>query len=209
MTFSGFVAGQSVAIVGPAAPVGDQTDQVNSHDLVARVNFANHRPAGYGDRCDIAYLNGGLGRTIHDDGAFWAAHDATWWCFKMPNQYRVEGLHRTAFRVPILNAHAVTLAIYDLLKSGAGSVSVFGADLYATPGDHYHPDYPNAQLHRVGQLAEAIRLHDPWQNRRVHRWALSTGKVKGDDRYLAAVNMSDEDYKNILALWATYEEVGV
>jgi hypothetical protein len=207
MTFTSFVQGASVAIVGPAAPVGDQTAAVDSHDLVARVNFTTHRPDGYGQRCDIAYLNGGLGRTIHDDGAYWGAEDATWWVFKMPNGHRTHGLHRTSARVPIENPHAVTMALYDLLKAGAGMVSVFGADMYASPGDHYHPDYPNAKLHTIAQLAEAIRLHKPWENRRVHRWALATGKVMGDDRYLAAVNMSDDEYRGVLGLWATYEEL--
>lgn len=206
MSFSAYVGGRTVAVVGPAAPVCDQTDHVNSHDLVARINFTTFRPQGYGDRCDIAYLNGGLGRTAREDGAYWAAEDATWWVFKLPNGHRTHGLYRKAQKTPIRNPNAATMAIYDLLIMGAARVTMFGVDLYANPGRHYHPDYPNASLHTAAQLAEAIRLHKPQEQRRVHRWAVGTGKVAGDDRYLAAVNMTDDEYRQVLDDWAALEE---
>jgi hypothetical protein len=206
VSFSGYVGGRSVALVGPAAPVGDQSAEVDGHDLVARVNFSTFKPAGYGDRCDIAYFNGGLGRTVHDDGAAWGAHEATWWVFKLPRGHRVHGLYRRAVKCPIRNPNAITMALYDLLQMGAGSVTVYGADLYANPGEHYHPDYPNARLNSTAALAQAIRLHRPEEQRRVHRWAVGTGKVLGDARYLAAVRMTDAEYRQVLARWAALEE---
>jgi hypothetical protein len=180
----------------------DQSADIDAHDLVYR---PAHSPRGgrYGDRIDIAYLNAGAGRTIYeDDKANLRANidGATWWVFKARG-HRHQGQYRHAVkpRKPI-NVNAITGALFDLAQTDCGPITVYGADLYAGgPGNAYHAEYDRRPP--SGQ-ARGIILHEPWKQMRIHRAVYRTGKVVGDDRYLAAVTMTDEEYQAAIDRWA-------
>jgi hypothetical protein len=204
MIWDDYVAGRSVAVVGPAPMVEDQSAHIDAHDIVYRVATT---PVGgaYGTRTDVVYLNGLVSRTIFDDDQtelLQRIDPATWWVFKTPNGYRREGLYRKARRPRIsgLNVNAVTGILFDLVQSDVGTINVFGADLYAGgPDAAYHPDYTRRPL--SGQALGFI-MHEPFKQMRVHRAIVATGKVGGDSRYLAAVSMTDEEYQAVIDRWA-------
>jgi len=210
MTFDEYVAGKSIAVVGPAPMPVDQSADIDGHDLVYR---PAHSPQGgrHGTRIDIAYLNGALGRCIYDDD--WSEirnqiEPATWWIYKGSStmQGRRDGLWRKSVRPrdARLNVNAVTGILYDLVRYDVGRITVYGADLYAGgPGNAYKAGYDRRDLQ--GQ-AQGIILHDPWKQMRVHRAIVETGKVTGDDRYLAAVTMADEEYQAVIDRWAAVLE---
>jgi hypothetical protein len=210
MTFDEYVAGKSIAVVGPAPMPVDQSADIDGHDLVYR---PGHSPVGgrYGTRTDIAYLNGALGRSVYDDD--WSdlrsrIEPAAWWVYKGSSsmQGRRDGLWRKAIRPrdARLNPNAVTGILFDLVQHEVGHITVYGADLYAGgPGNAYLPEYDRRNL--TGQ-AQGIILHDPWKQMRVHRAIVETGKVTGDDRYLAAVTMADEEYQAVIDRWAAVLE---
>jgi hypothetical protein len=210
VTFSDFVAGKSIAIVGPAPMPYDQSADIDGHDLVYR---PGHSPIGgqRGDRIDIAFLNGQLGRQIYDDD-----HDeyrrrlepADWWVYKGGSSmtHRVGGNYRSCIRPKLrLNMNAVTGMLFDLTRFDTGLITVYGADLYASgPGNAYEPTYDVRPVH---EQANGVILHDPWKQIRIHRAAHATGKVVGDDRYLAAVTMTDDEYQAVIDRWrAALEE---
>ena len=163
----------------------------------------------YGERIDIAYLNGVVGRTILEPEMS-AMRDnierATWWINKAKNgtAIRPQGLQRRAFRPDhVHNPNAVTGILWDLTYFHPESITVYGADLYAAgPGNAYHDKY-----HRNGgDEAQGIILHRPLEQMRAHRQVYATGLIKGDERYVAAVTMSDDDYKAVIAKWqAVYD----
>ena len=210
MTFGEFVAGRSIAIVGPAPMAVDQSAEIDGHDLVYR---PAQSPIGghYGHRIDIAYLNGWYGRKIYDDDQTrWreSIEPATWWVYKASGTHvgRRDGLWRRSIRPKLrMNVNAITGILFDLVQHETGPISVYGADLYAGgPGNAYYATYSSRE---PGPQAQGIILHEPWKQMRVHRAVHATGRVVGDDRYLAAVTMTDDEYQAVIDRWkAALEE---
>jgi len=209
--FSDYIAARSIAIVGPAPPVGDQRAEVDAHDLVYRIG--GHVLVDlYTDRCDMVFLNGETGRVLLDDGAgkLRAKCDqADWWILK-GRGFRPHGHYRSAFRPALGNPNAVTNMLFDLLAFDPHYITVFGADLYAGgPGTAYSTDSLKMRTasgveRSDDRIARGVMAHRPLEQRRLHRWAVQTGKVRGDDRYMAAVNMADDEYTARIADWARH-----
>ena len=209
MTFEEYVDGRTIAIVGPAPMPRDQSAEIDAHDLVYR---PAHSPIGgdRGQRIDIAYLNGHLGRAIYDDDQ--QAHlkriqGADWWVYKGSTSMagRLQGNWRRSIRPDLrMNLNAVTGILFDLMQFSSGPITVYGADLYAGgPGNAYSAEYDRRDA--AGQ-AQGVILHDPWKQMRVHRACYSTGRVVGDDRYVAAVTMTDQEYQTVIDRWAAVLE---
>ena len=210
MTFGEYVDGKTIAIVGPAPMPVDQSAEIDAHDIVARPVQC---PIGgrYGQRLDVAFLNGACGRTILEDDQAelrdriqWAE----WWVYKggTSMQARPIGKWRNIIKPKLrMNLNAVTGILFDLMQFRTGKITVYGADLYASgPGNAYHADYDRRDA--AGQASGFI-LHEPWKQMRVHRACVATGRVVGDDRYLAAVSMTDDEYQAVIDRWkAALEE---
>jgi hypothetical protein len=207
MTWRDFLAGRSVAVVGPAPMTADQSSDIDGHDIVYRpVRCPTGGP--YGTRIDVAYLNGHWGIEIYDDdkNAMREAIDpAIWWVFKGKG-HRRDGLYRRASRPRFaLNVNAVTSILFDLVQYDVGSITVYGADLYASgPDRSYDPDYSSIYPRQV--QARAVLAHDPWKQMRIHRAVYNTGRVSGDDRYVAAVTMTDQEYQAVIDSWTAVLE---
>ena len=205
MNFDEYVAGRTIAVVGPAPLPYDQSAEIDSHDLVYRIATYASLGGWYGQRCDIAYLNGGVGRTILDAemrDVRNAISEATCWVFKdrSHRQYRPDGLERAGhYPDNVSNANAITFMLWDLTHFQPKSITVYGTDLYAGgPGNAYHADY---NRHSVGKQAAGILMHKPFEQLRAHRAIWATGMVVGDDRYQAAVTMTDEEYQTVIDQW--------
>jgi hypothetical protein len=213
MIFEEFVRGRSIAVVGPAPMTEDQSALIDAHDLVYR---PAQSPVGgrYGERIDIAYLNGQHGRSIYDDHRVemrLKIEPATWWVFKAPGGYRRDGLHRRAIRTwhGGFNPNAITGILIDLVKHDTGPITVFGTDLYASgPERCYSDEYLAQRIFNLStvELARAFLAHDPWRQMRLHRSIVATGKVGGDHRYLTTVGMDDETYQAVIDRWTAVLE---
>jgi hypothetical protein len=186
----------------------DQSADIDGHDIVYRPCRA---PIGghYGTRLDVVYINGQWARDIYLDehaDVHAGIEHADWWVFKKRDAHRREGLYRQAERPRLsMNVNAVTSMLFDLVRNGVGTISVFGADLYASgPTDSYEDDYGSRWT--LQQQAAGVMNHEPLKQIRIHRAVHRTGKVVGDDRYLAAVTMSDEEYQAVIARWAAARE---
>jgi hypothetical protein len=203
-----YIAGKTVAVVGPAPLERDQSADIDSHDIVYRTSQHLDMPPEYGSRLDAVFFNGQLGREIYNDERAEvkkAADRAAWWVFKSGNNtYRIDGPRHVAARPKITNPNAITMMLWDLIQYPVGSITVFGADLYAAgPGHAYHDAYDRRLPWSQGQ---GIIMHKPWEQMRVHRAVHRTGKVIGDDRYLAAVTMTDAEYQTVIDRWQAAAE---
>lgn len=207
MTFEEYVAGRTVCVVGPAPLDEPLDDLIESHDIVYRAGRHIPRP-GYGTRTDVVYLNSHQGRTIlADESASWSAHmqAADWWVFKNLSGWRPSGNYRRAMRPRKMNPNAVTGILWDLIHFEPSSITVVGTDLYA--GGPQRAYYDGYDMHALTVQAEAFLNHKPFDQMRVHRQIVQTGKVVGDDRYLKAVSMTDDEYRTVVDSWrAVLEE---
>jgi len=207
--FEQYVAGRTVAIVGPAPVIGDQRAEIEAHDIVYHV--ASYAPNNlYTDRVDVAFLNGQVGREILDtkwDACRSVIDRADWWVYKNKNSraYRPHGNQRHAHLADnVKNCNAITAMLWDLTYFHPESITVFGTDLYAAgPGKVYAAEYKKSG---VGYQARGIVMHKPIEQFRAHRAVHRTGKVVGDARYLAAVTMTEEQYGAVITQWQTAYE---
>ena len=204
MIFADYVEGKTIAIVGPAPTVGDQTAEIDAHDLVYRP-FNALAVTSYTDRSDIVYLNGATGRSVYEPenaALLEKADRANWWVYKNSNaQHRLNGNYRVAHRPKIMNPNAVTGMLFDLAQYRPASISIYGADLYAGgPGKAYDQTYHSAELEE-GRKGRGIIMHRPLEQMSIHRAAYERGLIQGDDRYLAAVTMPEDDYRAVIEAW--------
>jgi hypothetical protein len=208
MTFDEYVDGKTIAVVGPAPLPYDQSAEIDGHDLVYRTTEG---PLGgwYGSRWDIAYLNGGTGRQILDDDHrhyFRKIEHVDWWVYKTKHsrQYRPSGNSRLSHKPRIRNPNQITGILFDLVQYNPAHITVYGADLYASgPDKAYNADYDPRP---AGVQAEFIIIHRPMEQFQVHQAVYKTGKIRGDDRYVAAVTMTTAEYQTVIDRWqAAYD----
>lgn len=203
--FAAYVRDRRIAVVGPAIPVGDQSAAIDEHDLVYRLAQRCQPIPEYGRRTDIVYLNGVTGRTILDEEMaphYEFSKNAGWWVNKRRklSPRRPHGKQRVAIAPPISNENAITGVLYDLVQFPVRSITVYGADLFAAgPRHSYHPaEQPDGA---TPEQLEWFLVHRPFEQLHTHRQIVETGKVVGDDRYLAAATMTDSEYQAVVDEW--------
>jgi hypothetical protein len=212
------VDGKTVALVGPAPSVGDQQREVDAHDVVVRVG-ADHWPwRGYGDRIDIAVLDGfHSGRWLQND-----LRTPSGVPVHLPKGVPV--LLKAGYDVPdrlgfvcrpwpMWNPLQMTLTLWHFAALNPASVSVFGADFYVTPGKAYQEtdwEYENTVgekgvtfAHYVLGRSGTSHDHHPKQDMAIIRQLIADkGWPVGDERFMRVLAMSDEEYDAATAGWA-------
>jgi hypothetical protein len=174
-SFGEYVAGKTIAIVGPAPAPYDQSAEVDAHDIVYRTSYGLSAPedddvvysssaddgrnwftsgvvpSGYGTRVDISYYN---------VGATWQAMrgeldhvlvDLDWAIFKAEGM-QPSGLTsvRHANPPPMKQSgtqNQITAMLWDLTFYEPAKVTVFGADFYTGNfEDWYDPAYMSPKV---------------------------------------------------------------
>jgi hypothetical protein len=166
MTFYEYVAGKTIAVVGPAPVPYDQTAEIDAHDIVYRCSYgftwklgmdespagscwtAGVFPQGTGNRVDVSFYNGMATRQAVAGELDLVYRDLDWAVHKFPPEYvspltnvRWVGTrpHVNGRRV---QANQVTHILFDLLEFEVEDVTVFGADFYMGRTDTwYDPCY--------------------------------------------------------------------
>lgn len=201
--FAELVRGRTVAIVGRAPILDGDAERIDAHDIVYRT-AETPSEGRWGSRTDAVFFPWATARDIYQrrsQDLLERLRDVPWWVYKgKPREVRREGLWRVAKWPNIRNPNAVTLMIYDLIRyHEPASVTVFAADLYAAgPGKSYDP---TLKLRDEYGCAKGIIQHRPFEQLKVHRACVKTGKIVGDARYLAAATMTDEQYRPIIDAW--------
>jgi len=174
-TFGEYVAGKTIAIVGPAPAPYDQSAEVDAHDIVYRTSYGLTAsedeelvysssapdgrkwftpgvvPAGYGTRVDMSYYNVGatwMGMRGELDQVL---ADLDWAIHK------ADGMPESGLtNVRVANAppmkhpgtqNQVTAMLWDLTFYEPAKVTVFGADFYTGNFEEwYDPNYQSPKV---------------------------------------------------------------
>jgi hypothetical protein len=224
-SFLQYVAGKTIAVVGPAPAPYDQSAEVDAHDLVYRCSYGWHVPeggregddqfesgrfpAGYGTRVDMAFYNGGSTRLAGTGRLDPVYADLDWAIHKYQPDYtspltnvRAAELCRWPAR-PAFAPNQVTWMLYDLSFFEVQSVTVFGADFYMGPTETWYDPaylYPGWE-DGAEDPTEALspQFHDQEDNREFIRLIRqATGWPVGDDRFLKALNTPAEVHRPLL-----------
>jgi hypothetical protein len=175
-SFGEYVAGRTIAIVGPAPAPYDQTAEVDAHDIVYRTSYGFRAPEdplllrsssaengqdwyqsgvfpdGYGTRVDMSFYNAGATFMAERGELDHLLADLDWAVWKA-NGLTVSGItnvrscNRPPMKVPGTESQ-VTAMLWDLTFYEPAAVTVFGADFYTGPIETwYSPQYvPEAAI---------------------------------------------------------------
>jgi len=205
VSFAEAVTGKTVAVVGPGPSVGDQSAEVESHDLVYWVSYRNNlqpHPTGYGNRVDAVFYNVQHSRELelgkYDSFIGDIPYVFTKWHKRVSDRNNYPMLPK-----PFAKSNQIQIVLQQLLELRPAAIRVYGADLYISgPGKAYTYEYdrrtPEAQFW-------GIQLHDPGEQHRFTRglWVHNQEIIVGDDRFLHAVSMTNRQYLQELArVWA-------
>jgi hypothetical protein len=205
VSFAANVNGKTIAIVGPAPALTDQSAEVESHDLVYWVSYRNNlqpHPTGYGNRVDAVFYNVQHSRELelgkYDSFIGDIPYVFTKWHKRVTGRNNYPMLPK-----PFAESNQIQIVLHQLLELRPAAIRVYGADLYLGGRDNaYTYEYdrrtPEAQYW-------AIQLHEPGLQ---HRWSRKTWLenqdiILGDERFLRAVRMGGKRYiKELERVWA-------
>ena len=145
--FLEYIAGKSVAIVGPAPSNYDVGAEIDSFDIVARFNYRGVLPesVSFGRELDISYYNGETAGMISetDDHGFFGDLDFAMFKF-LAHPFQIPLLKARRARLLrqntfLFNGHPVAVpnALFDILHFQPGRVKVFHANFWLAHGSYY------------------------------------------------------------------------
>jgi hypothetical protein len=193
------VHSRRVRVVGPGARLS--TGKRFDSDLTARILRGNALTdaADSADR-EIMYLNSDPDlppdRLVLVLGALQQLrHVAT---KSKPSRLDLPRHHHTEQRVrrlfPTGHPNMLPAVVLDLLAGGADLLFVEGADFYSSKEIYEIPVGNRARLH----LCNSIASHNANENRQLVKNLVTAGRVTGDDKFLAAVALDDDEYFRLL-----------
>jgi hypothetical protein len=202
MEWSDYIAGKTVAIVGPAQPTHDQSAEIDAHDVVIRMGWvaADRLHPWYGRKCNVAFFNLAASRYWSGSGR---ADDALatldWVLVKGERGITDVTNCRLILKPEGVNANQVPILLYDLSHFVPGPVSVFGADFYWDPKFVYSDEYLQVTSEakpamQGATVADRLNGHDWEKQRAVCRDAMARLNVIGDRRFLDVMALTDSEY---------------
>ena len=218
-SWSDYIGGKKIVVYGPGN-IDPTAPAIAVSDVVARIaGPGSYSWQSEGDlaqgRTDVVYMIPetleALGPTPEERREKVGHFDFL--CIKrgeapyLPNSRKVQAGSRLFLRG---HPNMVPLAVIDLLRAPGTSVRVIGSDFFAS-GSSYRPDSirttpegrPQTNQGSSGNRYDRSTLmasHNAFQNRRLVKNLLDSGRVTGDDAFLEACSLSDLDYARRLDL---------
>jgi len=186
----------------------DHAKRKTSHAEIGHDWYAAGRlPNGYGTRVDMAFYNVGATWMAMRGELDQVLADVDWACFKVSGMppsglTNVREVNRPPMK--LLGAELqITAMLWDLTFYQPASVTVFGADFYTGRfedlyDDRYVPMDHKTDPEWMEEAARATVWHDMADNRRVTQLVRAVGWLKGDERFLRALDMTFDEYNRIL-----------
>lgn len=190
--FLSLIKGKSVAIVGPATNRFDIKDELESFDLVVRINrFTNVERFSTGSRVNIIYVNEESAKKVKteliDNGKHWIVH-------KGINPDSESATSRQMNFCPyLLSGFALNgiNAIYDILLYQPIRLKVFNMDLYISY-DSYEDKERNALLR--GDTLKRLIDHDLIAHHEFLNYLYKAKIIETDITLGNIVTLSAEDF---------------
>lgn len=203
LRFHSLVNDKSVALVGPAIPTGTPGSEIDSFDLVVKINSRSGgqgcEPNTQGRRVDISYYNGEQARYMAETLGQGVPESLRAAVFKAKRHLPKgqEGTHR--FRVMMRfdwlmfdgNYNTVPNAVFDLLSFGPSRIKVFNTDLMLSAGR-----YKGYRPQRLGEVdhARSFVTHCPVAQYNSLWHLYRSNKIEGDETFLRVMGLGPERY---------------
>lgn len=211
--FADYLAGKTIAVVGPAPTRATDAEEIDSHDLVVRLNHSYERkgtdPEHKGLRTDITCFNGEQTNVLIEERDGVLPKEVSWGCFKNSNRARRVGKknpekytrsHITFYENQFHGSfNMMPIVALDFSLFATKSVKVYHTDLMLTvPRQKGY--YPKS-MERFGCQKDPVRaflaggiMHDPIQQFTLLSRLFFNGKITGDHRFCEVMHMGLKEY---------------
>ena len=231
LLFRSYVSGKTVAVVGPNLSEFDNTKEIESFDIIARIGYVgkNSVPDGGGERTNVSFYAGHKINQIVKGGNLTPLKSLDFIMLKKKRDLDILndlGFSETALTgsYPLRNAfyltspNAVPEALYNFLVLGAKKVKVFNTTCFL------RPEYPLGYLNNKERYVKSNTYvvpphsmcftfgmsHHPLAQFYFYKKMVHVCKLEGDDFFLKAMGMKSEEYLRELDVvyglhqWSTY-----
>lgn len=179
--FADYLAGKSVAIVGPAPTDALDAEEIDNHDIVVRLNHSYEGkgtdPKNKGLRTDITCFNGEQAKSFMQERNGELPPEVTWGCFKSPdpisdikhkNKDKNVRAHITFYKPQFHGGYnMIPIVALDLALFTAESLKIYHTDLMLTITRQkgYYPESFNRPSDDTNSMQKLFRrgsiTHDP------------------------------------------------
>lgn len=203
LLFDDFIRGKSIAVVGPADDGLRQGSEIDSFDLVYRINSVTQlNPDKFGSKNDILWLNAGGAKKYGE--IIDSSKNVSWIVTKLLTPIKGS---RQVFtnRYMINNApNSVQFILYDLLLFEPSYVKLFNANCYATKRQ-YSDDYEETRKKILSVKKPVFKYnqvfvdHDLISNFRLIKIFYKHNYIDVDPVGLRVLQMSEDEYLRIMS----------
>lgn len=218
--FADYLAGKSIAIVGPAPTEVLDGEEIDSHDIVVRLNHIiegkGTDPEYKGLRTDITCFSGVHSRDLMNELNGILPREVSWACFKTrgmarhvkeANTDKQVRDHITFFQPKFHGLFNLMLTVVlDLTLFNAKSIKIYHTDLMLTIARQ--KGYIQKNFKMLSEDIEVMKndfrsssiLHDPILQYRTFHMLWRTKKIKGDARFVEVMEMGLDAFLSELEL---------
>ena len=208
--FGDYLVGKSISIVGPAPTGALDAEEIDSYDLVVRLNH-NYEGKGTdtkhkGLRTDITCFNGSSGSTLMREREGFLPREVAWGCFKSANivdEIQKKNNNKNARSLIIfyhpqfhgsfnmLQIVALDLALFDVKK-----IKIFHSDLMLTVRRQigYSISSSKCTEDLKKRFTKSSIIHDPIQQYVVLHKLWINEKITGDARFVEVMQVGLDAY---------------
>jgi len=208
--FADYLAGKSIAIVGPAPTEALDAEEIDSHDLVVRLNHSYEGkgtdPKHKGLRTDITCFNGQQTNAFINERGAVLPKEVTWGCFKneeracrvqKKNLKKKNRSHITFGKTQFHGSfNMMPIVALDFSLFGAKSIKIYHTDLMLTVSRQkgYYPESFDYDRRMVDLFLIGSVKHDPVQQYRTINSLWRNKKITGDARFVEVMEMDLDAY---------------
>ena len=208
---------KNVAVIGPVDADSNSADEIDSFDVVVRLNHTyagkDLDPDKKGLKIDISYFNGEQADYVIENNKGKLPDDLKIFCIKDNSTNRVEKLkkvnrNKTIRKIDNYNLlnlynthHLLPIALLDILKNKPKIVKIFHSDLNLTVNrtSNYFPKIFNRnETYVYKMLRENVLVHDPMCHYEILKKLFDQGKITGDKKFTNVMKMKTFEYLNKL-----------
>ena len=204
---------KSVAIVGPAESDSNDASEIDSFDIVVRLNYtntgANLSQFNTGVKIDISYFNGEQIDYLIANNNSKLPNDLKVACIKDNNKSRKNKVEKANPKKIIkrianynmLNFYSsfnlLPLALLDILETNVKIIKIFHADLFLTKNRtlNYYPSAFKKHKSILPKLViESFLDHDPMMHHKFLKNIYNNDKIIGDTKFDQVMKLDTHEY---------------
>ena len=202
--FKKYIHGKTVAIVGPAFSNEETGKEIDSFDVVIRINFKEDTDFGVpslnGQRIDITYYSFGIAKNLDPSILKGSLLSYVVALRTTDKSYLNDNVRERRYSPVLLNGYPnmIQNVVYDVLLYTPAKVKVFNCDFYAGEAN-YDTSYLKSETNEDKLTIKNLALHDQWSQVCFIRNIYLSKLIEVDDSCRNILEMECSEYFSLLS----------